>query len=165
VRLANLDWQRTVVAAAAVVAFSFLAAGAQKPVPPAGLAAPDFSKLPKLWHSDASKHEFRVQVTDDLFRAEWVNIPPAVAQQGAYIRTECRRVGAKWEGTSHINMPFAITPTGKDTKMCLLKVRFEVDSITPEKIAGHSESLHGFDVNACRVQETKWAEFSWVPKK
>ena len=163
-RLANLDWQRTVVAAAAVVAFSFLAVGAQTPAP-AGQAVPNFSKLPKLWHSDATKHDFRVQVTNDLFRAEWMNVPPADAKQGAYIRTECRRVGAKWVGTSQINMPVAISPTGKDTKMCMLKTRFEVDSITPEKISGHSESLHGFDVNTCTVLETKMVEFSWVPKK
>jgi hypothetical protein len=124
-------------------------------------------KLPKLWRSDATKHDFRVEVTGDLFRAEWVNIPAAVAKQGAYIRTECRRTGAKWVGSSKINMAFAIpgAPTGKDTKMCSLTVRFEVDSISAEKITGHSEAIKAFDVNACRAEQMKWAEFSWVPKK
>jgi hypothetical protein len=40
-----------------------------------------------------------------------------------------------------------------------------VDSSSAEKITGHSESLRSIDVNACRVQETKWAEFTWIPKK
>ena len=130
-------------------------------------SVPAFGNLPKIWHSEVTKHDFRVQVTNDLFRAEWVNIPPAVAKQGAYIHTECRRAGSKWEGSSSINMAFAVAGAspGKDTKMCTLSVRFEVDSVTADKITGHSEALHSFDVNTCRVQETKWGEFTWVPKK
>jgi hypothetical protein len=56
-------------------------------------------------------------------------------------------------------------PTGKDTKLCSLTVRFEVDSVSAEKITGHSESLRNFDVNTCRVLQTSWVEFTWVPKK
>jgi hypothetical protein len=125
------------------------------------------SQLPRLWHSDATKHDFRVDVTGDVLHAEWINIPAAVAKQGAYIRTECRRSGAKWVGTSKINMAFAIpgAPAGKDTKMCSLTVRFEVDSVSAEKISGHSEAINAFDVNTCRMEQTKWAEFTWVPKK
>jgi hypothetical protein len=124
-------------------------------------------QLPKLWHSEATKHDFRVDMTGDVFHAEWVNIPAAVARQGAYIRTECRRTGTKWVGSSKINMSFAIpdAPAGKDTKMCSLTVRFEVDSISAEKITGHSEAIEAFDVNACRAEETKWGEFTWIPKR
>jgi hypothetical protein len=124
-------------------------------------------QLAKIWHSDASQHDFRVDVTNDMFRAEWVNIPPAAAKQGAYIRTECRRAGPKWVGSSSINMLFALpgAPAGKDAKVCHLTVRFEVDSISPEKITGHSETLRNFDVNKCQVLQTAWGEFAWVPKK
>ena len=124
-------------------------------------------QLPKIWHSDASRHDFRVEVTNEVFRAEWVNIPPAAAKQGVYIRTECRRAGPKWVGSSSINMLFAVpgAPAGKDTKVCHLTVRFEVDSISPEKITGHSETLRNFDVNKCQVLQTTWGEFTWVPKK
>ena len=134
---------------------------------PPAKSATAIGKLPKLWHSDATKHDFRVDVTGDLFRAEWVNIPAAVAKQGAYIRTECSKTGAKWVGSSKINMAFAVpgAPAGKDTKLCSLTVRFEVDSISAEKITGHSEAIKAFDVNACRAEQMKWAEFSWVPKK
>jgi hypothetical protein len=123
--------------------------------------------LPKVWHSESTKHDFRVQVTNDTFHAEWVNIPPAVAKQGTYIRTECNRAGAKWVGLSDINMLFGIPgdTSGKKTKLCHFKVRFEVDSISPEKITGHSEALRDFDVNTCQVKMASWGAFTWVPKK
>jgi hypothetical protein len=136
---------------------------------PSATAAPKpvAGQIPKLWQSESSKHEFRVDLTNDLFRAEWVNIPPTAARQGAYIRTECRRTGSKWVGTSKVNMLFAVpdAPAGKDTKLCSITVRFEVESISAEKITGHSESLHSFDINTCRVQQTTWGPFTWVPKK
>ena len=56
-------------------------------------------------------------------------------------------------------------PQGRDTNLCSLTVRFEVDSVTSLKITGHSESLRSFDVKTCRVQQTSWGEFTWVPKK
>ena len=136
-----------------------------KPAPPS--APPAFDKLPKLWHSEVTQHDFRVEVTNNLFRADWVDIPAVAAKQGAQIHTECRRAGSKWVGTSSIKMLFGIpgSPAGKDIKLCPLTVRFEVDSVSPEKITGHSEALHSFDVNACRVQETRWGAFTWIPKK
>ena len=135
------------------------------PVPSAPPPLP--GQLPKIWHSESTKHDFRVEVTKDLFRADWVNVPPSAAKQGASIRTECRRAGDKWVGSSTVKMLFAIpgAPAGKDTKLCSLTVRFEVDSISAEEITGHSEALHSFDVNTCRVQETKWGDFTWIPKK
>jgi hypothetical protein len=155
----------------ALLVFPLITAAAQKPTSPAQAATATSNlasvPLPKIWHSETTKHDFRVEVTKDLFRAEWVNLPPAAAKQGAYIRTECRRTGSKWVGRTSINMLFDIpgAPAGKDTKMCSLTMRFEVDSISPEKITGHSEALHAFDVNSCRVDQTSWGEFTWVPKK
>ncbi len=170
-RPALIEWKHARMILILLLVICSFTAAAQKPTADAKSApaasTPALGKLPKLWYSEATKHDFRVEVTNDLFRAEWVNIPSAAAKQGAYIHTECRRAGSKWEGTSRINMLFAIpgAPTGKDTKLCSLTVRFEVDSITAEKIMGHSEALRSFDVNACRVQESKWGEFTWIPKK
>jgi len=170
-RPAGIEWKRALAAIAALMVVSLFTAAAQNSTSPAksvdtnSVAA--FGKLPKIWRSPATQHEFRVEVTNGVFRAEWINIPPAIAKRGAYIRTECRRAGTKWEGVSHINLLFGIpgAPQGKDTKMCSLTVRFEVDSVSPEKIAGHSEVLKSFDVNACRAEQTKWGEFTWIPKK
>jgi hypothetical protein len=138
---------------------------ASKPATAAPRAA--IEKLPKVWHSEASHKDFRVEVTNEVFRAEWVNIPPAAAKQGAYIRTECRRAGSKWVGTSKVYQAVAISknPAVKDTKMCTLTVRFEVDSITPEKISFHSEAMRNFDPAKCQLLQTVWVAFTWVPKK
>ncbi len=170
-RPASIKLKRALMALVALLVISQFSAAAQKPAAPAQAATatsnPAIGKLPKIWHSEVTNHDFRVEVTNDLFRAEWVNIPSAAAKQGAYIHTECRRAGAKWVGSSSVKMLFAIpgAPAGKDTKLCSLTVRFEVDSVSPEKITGHSEAIHSFDVNACRAEQMKWGEFTWVPKK
>ena len=169
-------WIQAQIILIALLLIPQFTAAAQKPTTPAqpGAAPPATStpppaigKLAKIWHSEVTNHDFRVEATNDLFRAEWVNIPPAAAKQGAYIRTECRRAGSMWQGSSRIKMLFAIpgAPAGKDTKLCSLTVRFEVDSISAEKITGHSEALRSFDANTCKVQETKWGDFTWIPKK
>jgi hypothetical protein len=124
-------------------------------------------ELPKIWSSETSHKDFRVQVTHDLFVADWVNIPAAAAKQGAYIHTECRRIGPRWVGTSKVYQAVAISkdPAVKDTKMCHLTVRFEVDSVTPQKITFHSEAMRNFDPAKCQLLQTAWKEFSWIPKK
>jgi hypothetical protein len=168
---AGIERKQALMTLMALLVISPFAAAAQKPTAPAHPATatsqPADGQLPKIWHSQATQHDYRVELTKYLFRAEWVNIPPASAKQGAYIHTECRRTGSKWVGSTSINMLFAVpgAPPGKDTKLCSLTMRFEVDSISPEKITGHSEALHSFDVNSCRVQETRWGDFTWVPKK
>jgi hypothetical protein len=142
--------------------------GSQKTDPPArSKTAANVEKLPRIWMSQTTKHEFRVTVDKDLFRAEWVNIPPAAAKQGAYIRSECRRGASKWIGTSSVYLPCAVAgqPTGKDTKTCHISLRFEVDSLTPEKITGRGETLKNFDCGKCQVVQTGWGDFVWVPKK
>lgn len=155
----------SVVAALIVTAVSL---GDQKTDPPAArVLAASVEKLPRIWVSQTTKHEFRVTVDKDLFRAEWINVPPAAAKQGAYIRSECRRSGSKWIGTSSIYQPFAVPgqPPGKDLTTCHLTLRFEVDSISPQKITGRGETLKGFDVGKCQVLQTGWGNFVWVPKK
>jgi hypothetical protein len=170
-KLASWNWKPAVVILTALWAITSLAAGDQKPAPgvksSAGSTKPAGMQLPKIWHSAATNHDFRVDVTQDVFTADWVNVPPAAAKRGAFIHTECRRTGEKWVGSSNIHMLFGIpgAPSGKDSKLCSMTVRFEVDSITPEKIAGHSEALHAFDVNTCRIQQTSWGSFTWSPKK
>jgi len=167
------EMQRYLVmtAVVALLAIPPLAAAAEQPSsPPKPTSASTKAasgQLPKLWHSASSQHDFRVEVKDDVFRAEWVNVPPAAAKQGVYIRTECRRSGTKWVGSSNLTMLFGVrgAPAGKDTKVCHLTVRFEVDLLSADKISGHSEKLRDFDVNTCQVRQTSWGEFTWVPKR
>jgi hypothetical protein len=156
----------------ALLAISPFTAAAQKPTAEAKSATaaskPASARLPKLWHSEASHKDFRVEVKGDVFLADWVNIPAAAAKDGASMRIECRRTGTKWVGSSSVYQGFAdpAAPAGKDIKkMCHLTTRFEVDSITPEKIAFHTEALRDFDYSKCQVLKTAWEGFAWIPKK
>ena len=170
-RPARIDWKLALMMLMALLMISSFAAADQKPAPdvkPATVASrPASGQLPKIWHSESSHKDFRVELANDVFRAEWVNIPPAAVQQGAYIHTECRRTGTKWVGTSSVYQAVAISkdPTIKNTKMCHLTIRFEVDSITPQKITFHSEAMRNFDPAKCQLLQTAWEEFSWIPKK
>lgn len=119
----------------------------------------------EIWKSETTEKEFRVRVEKDRLTAEWVNIPPDGAKQGAYIRSECRRVGEKWVGTSQVFLPCALPGDQKATHACHMTLRFEVDSISRDRITGGGESLRQFDCQSCKVLETAWAKFVWVPKQ
>jgi hypothetical protein len=156
----------------ALLVISPFTVAAQKPTasvqPATATFNPASGQLPKIWRSDASHKDFRVEVKGDVFTAVWINIPAAAAKDGASMRIECRRTGTKWVGTASVNQELADpkAPAGKDIKkMCHLTVRFEVDSITPEKITFHSEALRDFDYSQCQVLKTAWEEFAWSPKQ
>jgi hypothetical protein len=118
--------------------------------------------LPQIWKSASTGREYRVKVEGDRFTAEWTNIPPQAAKQGAYIRSECRRSGSRWIGTSRILLACPL-PDGK-TKMCPILLRFEVDFISSDRITGGGEILREFDCGACEVRKTGWGPFTWAPK-
>lgn len=119
--------------------------------------------LPEIWKSASTDKEYRVKVEGDRFTAEWSNIPPPAAKQGAYIRSECHRSGSRWIGTSRILLACPL-PNGT-TKMCPMLLRFEVDFISPDRITGGGEILRDFDCASCEVRKTGWGPFSWTPKR
>jgi hypothetical protein len=164
-RPARIHWKQALMLMMALMMITAFAPADQKPAPDSKPAAT--GQLPKIWHIDASHKDFRVEVANDLFRADWVNVPADAAKQGAYIHTECRKAGTRWVGTSSVYQAVAISkdPAIKTTKMCHLTIRFEVDSITPEKITFHSEAMRNFDPTKCQLLQTAWEEFTWVPKK
>jgi len=147
--------------------FSASMARAQKSTPQAQKPAASAPALAKIWVSQSSGHEFRVKVENDLFTAEWVNIPAARTKLGVYIRSECHRSGTRWIGFTRALQPCAKSgeATGKFTRMCPLTLRFEVNEITPDRISGRGESLKNFNCETCEVRETGWARWVWVPKK
>ena len=119
--------------------------------------------LPQIWKSATTGKEYRVKIDGDRFTAEWSNLPPLAAKQGAYIRSECRRSGTRWIGTSRILLPCGL-PDGK-TKMCPMMLRLEVDHISPERITGGGEILRDFDCGSCEVRKTGWGPFTWTPER
>jgi len=144
---------------------SLLLSSETQNAPKAGGAKSDAKAeaLPQVWKSLSTGREYRVKVEGDSFTAEWSNIPPQAAKQGAYIRSECHRSGTRWIGTSRILLACALGD-GK-TKMCPMILRFEVDFISPDRITGGGEILRDFDCGSCAVRKTGWGPFSWTPKK
>ena len=137
---------------------------AQQPKPQA--AASTSQAFPALWRSETTGKEYRVQVEKDHFYAEWVNIPPESVKRGAYIRSECRRVGSKWIGTTRIHLLCAAGEGAKEhiVNTCRLQFRIEINSIQADRIVGRGETLKRFDCQSCKVDETGWGDFAWVPK-
>jgi hypothetical protein len=125
-------------------------------------AAAKAISLPQIWKSATTGKEYRVKIDGDRLTANWLNPPPQAAKQGAYIRSDCRRSGTRWIGTSRVLLPCGL-PDGK-TKMCPMMLRFEVDYISPERITGGGETLKDFDCGSCEVRRTGWGPFTWAPK-
>jgi hypothetical protein len=134
------------------------------PKPAGTKSAAKAAALPQVWKSASTGKEYRVKIDGDRFTAEWSNIPPQAAKQGAYIRSECRRSGTRWIGTSRLLLPFPCPPPNGKLKMCPLILRFEVDFISSDRITGGGEILREFDCGACEVRKTGWGPFSWAPK-
>jgi len=125
------------------------------------LPRPTPAALPELWKSTTTGKEYRVKMDSDQLTAEWSNIPPEAAKQGAYIRSECHRSGTRWVGRSNIFLQCSLR-NGK-TKMCPIVLRFEIDSISADRITGGGDILREFDCGSCRVGKTGWGPFIWVP--
>jgi len=165
------EWKQALLTLMALFVISLFTAAAQQPatsaLPATATPNPASGQLPKIWHSDASHKDFRVEVKGDLFHADWVNIPAAAAKGGASMRIECRRTGTKWVGSASVYQGIAVpgASPGNDIKMCHFTVRFEVDSITPEKILFHTEAMRSIDAAKCQLHQTAWEEFAWIPKK
>ena len=137
--------------------------GQSAPNPGGTKSAAKTTALPQIWRSATTGKEYRVKIEGDRLTAEWSNIPPEAAKQGAYIRSECRRSGDRWIGTSRIFLACPL-PDGK-TKMCPMLLRFEVDFISSDRITGGGEILREFDCGSCQVRKTGWGPFRWEPKR
>jgi hypothetical protein len=119
----------------------------------------------RVWRSLTTGKEYSVRVAGQTVYAEWVNIPPALVQGGAYIRSECRRVGTRWVGISRSHLPCDTMEGARRVQnWCTLATRIEIDSMTTDRITGRAEALRRFDCERCRILEKAWAKFEWVPK-
>jgi hypothetical protein len=138
-----------------------------------GLVAAQAPELPKtvpqigIWKSATTGNEYRVRIEGGTFYAEWVNVPPAWAAHGAYIRTECRRLGLKWIGTSRSRLP-CMQGAGSKARIvnwCPLVTRTEINSVTADRITGRGQAIRRTDCQTCKLLETAWSDFVWTPKR
>lgn len=128
--------------------------------------APAAHRPKNIWISETTGKEYRVTIENDVLRAEWVNIPPDYLAQGEYIRTECKRVGSKWVGTSSIYI--ACTLEGgakpKPDNWCHLQTQFEIDSVAADRITGRTEAMVKFDCLKCKILKSEMKDFLWTPR-
>lgn len=131
-----------------------------------GPGSPSKPSSYSAWKSQTTGNEYRVRVEADTFRAEWSNVPADVAGHGGYIRTECKRVGSKWIGTTRSLLPCTAGsgPSAKILNWCPLVTRTEIDSIAPDRITGRAQAVHRSDCESCKLLETVWRDFVWAPK-
>lgn len=142
-----------------------LAAGpSQKPqkTPPQ-----DQPSLASYWLSATTRNVYRVRVTKSTFVADWVNVPKAEAQRGAYIRTKCHRAGKRWVGATK---SFLRCETGNGqensySNWCHILTRTEISDVSAGRIAGRAEALKRFDCRRCVALEKEWKNFTWSPAK
>jgi hypothetical protein len=129
-------------------------------------AEPALPASARLWKSQTTGKEFRVWTDRGILHAEWVNIPLGLAKGGAYIRSELRRAGPKWAGTSKLRLPCESVEDNKPvSNWCSLETKIEIAGHTADRITGRGESLKRFDCRVCKILETGWANFEWVAKE
>ncbi|MFB3922289.1 MAG: hypothetical protein ACE145_11245 [Terriglobia bacterium] len=160
-------WATILILAACTVLACCVSAAAQAkprqkrsefPAPPATARA---------WHSQTTGKEYNVWIANRRLYAVWTNVPADLAKGGAYIRTECRRVGTRWVGSSQTYLPF---PCGKDKdgkqigRWCHLLTKIEFKRVESDRIAGSAEGYLKFDCEKCAIAESVMKDFEWTPK-
>jgi hypothetical protein len=159
-----------VVLVSGILSLGLIGCSKQGVTPTASAETPRRSNpghMKNMWLSETTGKQFRVTVEGDTFRAEWLNVPTVWANHGAFMRTECKRQGSKWVGTTLSYMPWSskTKTTTKAENWCHLETKFEVDSMTAESISGRGESVKKFDAEKCQILESGTSEFHWSPDR
>lgn len=156
----------TLIGTFSLLQIAALPLAGQEAKPSAKTRPPQVTRPPaQVWRSLTTGKEYSVRISGQTLFAEWVNIPPPLVQGGAYIRSECRRVGARWVGISRSYLPCDTMEGNRRVKnWCNLLTKIEIDSMTADRIKGRAEALRRFDCERCRILEKVWANFDWVPK-
>jgi hypothetical protein len=154
---------------AAILALGMGARGTFSQQPKPSPEPPRFPEAPasaRIWKSLTTGKEYRVWTTSTQLFAEWVNVPPASAAQGASIRIECRRMDGKYLGTAQNHLPCDTTENGKRvTNFCRVSSKIEFNAVEANRMTGRTETAHRFDCANCTLLETRWIDFEWVPKE
>ena len=107
----------------------------------------------RTWKSLTTGNEYRVWVENEVFHAEWVNVPEDMARHGAYLHTLCRHTGSKWAGTSESLLPCTVGE-GADQRTvnwCKVETQTEIDSIAEDRITGRGQTIKKVDCHSCKA--------------
>jgi hypothetical protein len=122
----------------------------------------------RVWRSQTTGKEYRVWIENERLHAVWTNVPAELVQGGAYIRTECQRVGTRWIGSSQTYLPFPCGTTQNRNhvgKWCHVLTKIEFRRVEVDRITGSAEGYRRFDCESCKIVESVMKDFEWVPKE
>jgi hypothetical protein len=121
--------------------------------------------LPQFWKSVTTGKFYHVAVSPSSFQAEWVSVPEPFVKKGASIRSQARREGTRYVGSSESYLPCAVGTRAKEhiANWCHVQTGLEIDFIGPDRILGRGEALKKFDCAKCQALEKEWKDFVWVP--
>ena len=168
-RVEELVSLRTTVLIVGILVLLVSGAYAAGQVKPGGTAGqfPAPPAAARVWRSQTTGKEYRVWIENDRLLAVWTNVPAELAQGGAYIRTECQRVGTRWIGSSQTYLPFPCgrTEHGKRVgKWCRVLTKIEFRRVEADRITGSAEGYRRFDCETCKIVESVMKDFVWTPK-
>jgi len=109
----------------------------------------------------ASGRDYKVRVEGDYIYSQWVNLPPSLQSTTAFMRSELKKTGNKWSGTSVAYLPFK---DGKSVKWCRVEGEIEIGSVSDSRIEGRSQKWESFNAKKCQPESVAWTPFVWIPK-
>ena len=123
------------------------------------------SRFPAQWLSETTGNVYRVVREGEALNAVEENLPRDAVRQGAYVRTELRRAGDKWVGTTRSYLKVTLSRPNEpvQSNWCHLTTRTEMFSISSDRITGRAEAVERIDASHCRILHTQWKDFVWKP--
>ena len=116
-----------------------------------------------------SGRDYKMRFEGDYIYSEWVNLPTALNGTMAFIRSELKKTGSVWVGTSKSYLPcqYKNTWTNQwETKWVNQETSIEIASVTATRIEGRSQAYPG-GVD-CKKGVPKgspeWKSFTLIPK-
>jgi hypothetical protein len=123
------------------------------------------SMTESLWTSMTSGRDFKLRREGEFLYTEWVNLPEHLKNSGVFIRSELKKEGDVWRGTSHSRFSCQYSWRGQlTTNWCSDEVKFEINKISATRIEGWSETPKIWDCRKCQGKQKESKPFVWIPK-
>ena len=105
-----------------------------------------------------SGRDWKVRIDGDYIYVMWVNLPPALQSTAAFVRSELKKSGDKWTGTTSGYVP---NSNGHIEKWCKFESRIEIDKVSENRIEGRALKVNPKN---CVAEKQQWDSFIWIPK-
>jgi S1-C subfamily serine protease len=122
--------------------------------------------LGRIWTSLTTGKDYKVKIDGEYLYTDWVNIPAGLQHTGAFTRAQLKKSGSIWTGTAASRMPCQQKDWRgvQQTHWCSIETSIEITALSESRIEGRSQAITKFNCGKCRVIETNWKPFTWIPK-